>query len=701
MTGIDTHLKTIKDGVFGRDVRQAIHDGIEQVYKDATENGNANMEVAKARGEFENLALHLQAIQSGADAANQRAQSLDASKLDKKGIEQISYEMLTQDVKQKMTGGSVAVVGANAVSTSNIVNGSVTDQKLDERMGFGVILSGKLLIDATNSKVVMDQGTYYQVGKRRNAPSKRLECPFVMNKSVSQYVVYNDQTNTISIYTLADIPNIGNRDTILAITYSDTLIYPQFSRFIETRGIAIGERTHFVNGSWGTLIQGFIRHNPFTQELEMEKENGSFIVAYKGVYYMVPEVSNYRITTGAGLVIYLNTDSKAVEVLPMDNVVTVNKTAIPSSANRIKLAEFYLRRLHHVSNDKNIFKIGDVRENSTLERLRIDLQTRPTTIVCFGDSTTDGYRTTGFVGNELGSLADKPKSYPAILQGLLRTETGHQHSVLNRGFSGKTIEWLDENLDAVMVPVSSNVDYATISLGINGLVYTAAKLESFRKSYKSVIAKLRARGIEPIMMTTQSEFENATRFGERIHSVTDTEIKAIATELGAPLIDYNQGTSTILNASDYGIRALIPDMCHFGDLGHQKGAEYLASELIPRAVVNPTKIGYQSNCVKSGLAYSDFLSDTQKEVKWISRTDGFDLEGQLNSAEHKTMFDTLVYIERPMAVSYFGDNVTVTSNGQNLASNSTLDVGLYKIVAQNQPGTLSRFRGLKFISKEN
>ncbi|MBY5009398.1 hypothetical protein [Streptococcus suis] len=48
--GIDNHLKVIKEAVFGRDVRQAIHDGIQQAYDDATANGNANMEVAKARG---------------------------------------------------------------------------------------------------------------------------------------------------------------------------------------------------------------------------------------------------------------------------------------------------------------------------------------------------------------------------------------------------------------------------------------------------------------------------------------------------------------------------------------------------------------------------------------------------------------------------------------------------------------------------
>ncbi|HEL1761368.1 TPA: metallophosphoesterase [Streptococcus suis] len=57
--GIDNHLKVIKEGVFGREVRQAIHDGIQQAYDDATANGNANMEVAKARGNAGALAERL------------------------------------------------------------------------------------------------------------------------------------------------------------------------------------------------------------------------------------------------------------------------------------------------------------------------------------------------------------------------------------------------------------------------------------------------------------------------------------------------------------------------------------------------------------------------------------------------------------------------------------------------------------------
>ena len=53
-----------------------------------------------------------------------------SGKVDKGGNEQITYNMLGQDVKEAMTGGNTPVVGANSVNTSNIVNESVTGPKL-------------------------------------------------------------------------------------------------------------------------------------------------------------------------------------------------------------------------------------------------------------------------------------------------------------------------------------------------------------------------------------------------------------------------------------------------------------------------------------------------------------------------------------------------------------------------------------------
>ena len=199
-------------------------------------------------------------------------------------------------------------------------------------------------------------------------------------------------------------------------------------------------------------------------------------------------------------------------------------------------------------------------------------------------------------------------------------------------------------------------------------------------------------------MSTQAQFENYNRFGSKINSIADTLKRDLAKELGIPFIDYNAGTRNILNDSEYSVKALIPDMCHFGDLGHQKSAEFLASQLIHRVeeVVVGDKIGYQNNRVVSDLNYSDYLSDVEKEVKFLpSKVDGFDLEGHFNGAQ-KTMFEVLVYVNKPVVVKCFGENVSVSSNGANLDDGARLDVGLYKISVKNTPNQPSSFRGLKF-----
>lgn len=56
MASIQEHLDKIKNAIFGKDVRQAIHDSIKQCYDDAAVNhDNANMEVKLARGSHNTL----------------------------------------------------------------------------------------------------------------------------------------------------------------------------------------------------------------------------------------------------------------------------------------------------------------------------------------------------------------------------------------------------------------------------------------------------------------------------------------------------------------------------------------------------------------------------------------------------------------------------------------------------------------------
>ncbi|MDT2769612.1 SGNH/GDSL hydrolase family protein [Enterococcus pseudoavium] len=62
-------------------------------------------------------------------ATNAQVASLNSNKVDRGGVSQVSWGMLDQDAKENISGGKVAVVGIDSVSTENIVAQSVTTEK--------------------------------------------------------------------------------------------------------------------------------------------------------------------------------------------------------------------------------------------------------------------------------------------------------------------------------------------------------------------------------------------------------------------------------------------------------------------------------------------------------------------------------------------------------------------------------------------
>lgn len=698
---IDVLTRAIRKKTRGADVREAIAKAIETTYTDGTSNGNSNLEVAKARGEYETLNQRLQDIQTTAKSSQELGERNDDNKVDKNGTGQIKWANLAQDAREQISGGKVAVVGNNAVATSNIVDGAVTDTKLDERMGFGLMIAGRLLIDVANSQVELSSGSWFQVGKRKANARDTLTAP-LPKTGLSQYVIYNDETNSLYVKTLNDIQNIGNRETILAILFNGALVHPQSSPFVKTVGLKVGERLDYVNADWGTVIQGEITFDAKTNTVRGQRK-GDIIVSFQNYYINGIEDFEITLPNYSGKLLLFDRESKKFQVADMDSYDSHKKKDISKAASLIKVAEIYQNEIRHISSNSNIFLVNQEtqrKQDITLERLKVDLQTKRTVIVMLGDSTTDGYRTSGYSGNTLETLTPKPKTYTEILNGIVNDQKGYgfNHKFYNRGFSGKTIAWLKDNLDAVLAPITEKIDYAIISMGINDSVYQKVNIQPFEENHIDIVKRLISKGIKPILMSTQAQFENYNRFGSKINSIADNIKKDLAKELGIPFIDYNAGTRNILNDSEYSVKALIPDMCHFGDLGHQKSAEFLASQLIHRVenVSTGDKIGYQNNRVVSDLNYSDYLSDVEKEVKFLpSKVDGFDLEGHFNEAQ-KTMFEVLVYVNKPVVVKYFGENVSVSSNGANLDDGARLDVGLYKISVKNTPNQPSSFRGLKF-----
>ncbi|HGK7331382.1 TPA: hypothetical protein ACJ51R_000558 [Streptococcus suis] len=104
---IETLIDGIRHKTKGADVREAIATALEVTYETAASEGNANMEVAKARGTEETLSERLDKIYVAATDS------------------EIPLSRLSQEVKEAMTGGSVAVVGKDAVTSVNVVNNSL------------------------------------------------------------------------------------------------------------------------------------------------------------------------------------------------------------------------------------------------------------------------------------------------------------------------------------------------------------------------------------------------------------------------------------------------------------------------------------------------------------------------------------------------------------------------------------------------
>ena len=128
MANIQNELNNIKNAVYGKDVRDSIHDAIKTCYDDASiVNNNANMEVKMARGVHSTLRDRL----NKSDEKQKEISSQLEHKANTIDVNSKIWSMsnMGQDVKEAMTGGSVAVVGKDTVLTENIVDNQVTPSK--------------------------------------------------------------------------------------------------------------------------------------------------------------------------------------------------------------------------------------------------------------------------------------------------------------------------------------------------------------------------------------------------------------------------------------------------------------------------------------------------------------------------------------------------------------------------------------------
>ncbi|AGZ23281.1 hypothetical protein HO831_00445 [Streptococcus suis] len=186
--GIDNHLKVIKEGVFGRDVRQAIHDGIKQAYTDATiERGNTDMEVAKARGSFETLGNRfediterIQSITNGAPKGTFGSLSeLQQSKPDG----DTNIYLTTDNGHWNYYNGSAWVSGGTYQATV-IKDGEITDRMLKNSYAYGTPGKNKFNKFSVTDGYYVDPSTGNLLSAAGNSVSEFIE---VESNQIYQY----------------------------------------------------------------------------------------------------------------------------------------------------------------------------------------------------------------------------------------------------------------------------------------------------------------------------------------------------------------------------------------------------------------------------------------------------------------------------------------------------------------------------------
>ena len=136
---ITNKLNQIKNAIYGKEVRGAIHDAIKQVYDDASVNhDNANMEVKMARGTHNTLNDRLDNVDEIQVQTNAQLSTKASEKA--LAVERARIDSLTRLGEGSTTGDAELIdarTGANGVVYENL------GQALDNRL---IVISLILLV---------------------------------------------------------------------------------------------------------------------------------------------------------------------------------------------------------------------------------------------------------------------------------------------------------------------------------------------------------------------------------------------------------------------------------------------------------------------------------------------------------------------------------------------------------------------------
>lgn len=145
------------------------------------------------------------------------------NKVDKNGNEQVTFAMLAQDVKLQMTGGSTAVVGANAVNTTNVVDKAVTYVKRTVLGNNATVNTVKRMAnyDPIKGTLTIYARTFIVHGRGSYELQEDVVLMIAENGSQFKKILFNVYTNTFHAIPYNDYTSLNIEDCVLLGTINN------------------------------------------------------------------------------------------------------------------------------------------------------------------------------------------------------------------------------------------------------------------------------------------------------------------------------------------------------------------------------------------------------------------------------------------------------------------------------------------------
>ena len=468
------------------------------------------------------------------------------SKLDTKANLNSVFTManIGQDIKESMTGGSVAVVGKNTILSENIVDKQITSEKMD--------FSEIEIITPTwiNDSYVNENGGIAKlIGYSYSEPIQLLkgETILIEGQGSGQNISMISKKADVNIVKVLCVDSIIREYRYTATDDCNVVLSTKTDGFV--RAIKFKNLNNFFEDI--KEVNKKLRFNINPTHTSGKYINSSGAISSLSFYkYSEPIKLSYletieftaKVVSTVSAISLCDSDGTNIKPILLGNGILNNYKYTNTSISDIYVIvcgdfreDFYICKTINIGD--LIKEVKDIK-NSKTNNININYSLFFKNVVCIGDSLTRGYQSEFPEGER-----NRDFNYPTALSRL------NNWNVKNYGISGSTpTSWFNKKRDTNF----SGYDCAIICLGRNGGLTS----DEDKLNYKNIIDKLRTDNPHITIFTCSvppSDYSN--------DEVLNNTIKSISSEKTTNFLDiYN---NNILQDSKY-----RNDSCHFHALGY-------------------------------------------------------------------------------------------------------------------------------------